>query len=126
MEEEEEVVVVVVVVVLLHLWWWLLLLLAALGPLLSQRGGYVGPAGAYIAPSGAYVVPAGSSGYVGVSGEHLETKSPKSTHGGKTWLSPGGLGAVSARLAHFGCHVGPQSGLCWPLLGYLWALWGPS
>ena len=26
-------------------------------------------------------------------------------------------------LAHFGCHVGPQSGLCWPLLGYLWALW---
>ena len=37
---------------------------------------------------------------------------------------PHAMEGKHARLAHFGCHVGPQSGLCWPLLGLGWPILG--
>ena len=126
-----------------------------------RQGHGLGASGApgRIGPSGAYVVPAGSSGYVGVSGGHLEAKSPglraiyvgvsgghleakspRSTqtpcHKGKTWLSPGGSGAVSglgwpslgAMLAHSRDCVGHSwaiFGLCGAILRLCLAYLGP-
>ena len=103
---------------------------ATLGLSLGSVGpsrGYVWPIGALCCPTLTFCWPS-----LDICRPILPLCWPKQKGNAKNWAiwkpnpqgphKPHAMEGKHARLAHFGCHVGPQSGLCWQLLGLGWPI----